>query len=107
MFKEGDKYIHFTKYGGVNKGEVKWYGETICLDIRNGVSYKQPYIVTTKGISLMLDGTDGRVFKVNEEFTEEQCKNIENNLKRISDLKKEKRTQMLEKYNQNREGVEL
>ena len=22
MLQKGDKYIHFTKYGGVNKGEV-------------------------------------------------------------------------------------
>ena len=64
MFKTGDKYIHFTKYGGVNKGEVKWYGETTVIDLKNQVVYSEPYIVTTLGISLKLDGTDGRILKI-------------------------------------------
>jgi hypothetical protein len=64
MFKSGDKYIHFTKYGGVNKGEVKSYGETRVIDTKNCVEYLKPHIVTTKNIVLELDGSDGTIFKV-------------------------------------------
>ena len=64
MFKSGDKYIHFAKYGGVNKGEVKSYGETCVIDTKNCVEYLKPHIVTTKNIVLELDGSDGTIFKV-------------------------------------------
>jgi hypothetical protein len=42
MFEKGDKYIHFTKYGGVNKGEVESFGYINIIG--NGVAYKKPYI---------------------------------------------------------------
>ena len=42
MFNQGDKYIHFTKYGGVNKGEVEWYGTQINWDTENMVAYHIP-----------------------------------------------------------------
>lgn len=71
MFKEGDQYIHFTKYGGVNKGVVEWYGETINWDTDNMVAYHVPYIKSTKGIVIHLNGEDGRVFKIKNDITEE------------------------------------
>jgi hypothetical protein len=64
MFKSGDKYIHFTKNGSINKGEVKSYCETCVIDTINCVEYLKPYIVTTKNIVLQLDGSDGTIFKV-------------------------------------------
>jgi hypothetical protein len=70
MFKSGDNYIHFTKNGSVNKGEVKSCGETRVIDTINCVEYLKPHIVTTKNIVLQLDGSDGTIFKVKkmEEF---------------------------------------
>jgi hypothetical protein len=100
MFKAGDKFIHFTKYGGVNKGEVKSYGETHVIDTKNCVCYLKPYIITTKNISLELDGSDGMIFKIEKEYTEEDVKRVSTNLEKMSDYKFKK----LEKI---REGVEL
>ena len=84
MFKTGDKYIHFTKYGGVNKGEVKWYGETRVINLTNGVQYLEPYIVNALGFSLKLDGTDGRVLKIEKEIEKDQV------MKKLTDVMKRK-----------------
>jgi hypothetical protein len=84
MFKAGDNYIHFTKYGGINRGEVKWYGEVTTIDVDNGVVYQKPYLVTTKNIILQLDGTDGRIFKI--KLQEEMLELIEK-IKHLKDIK--------------------
>jgi hypothetical protein len=76
MFKQGDKYIHFTKYGGVNKGEVEWYGESINWDTDNMVAYHIPYIKSTKGIVIRLNGEDGKVFKIKNDITEEMLNKL-------------------------------
>ena len=80
MFTKGDKYIHFTKYGGVNKGEVDHYGYTTHIDTINKVSYITYRITNTAGITLQLDGSDGVIYKIENEYTDEQCTNIKNNL---------------------------
>jgi len=69
MFKQGDKYIHFTKYGSINKGEVKSCGSATSIDTFNLVTYKKQHIISTKGIMLNLDGSDGRIYKIEEELT--------------------------------------
>jgi hypothetical protein len=84
MFKAGDNYIHFTKYGGINRGEVKWYGEVTTIDAANSVVYQKPYLVTTKNIILELDGTDGRIFKI--KLQEEMLELIEK-MKHLKDIK--------------------
>ena len=76
MFKEGDNYIHFTKYGGVNKGEVEWYGTQINWDTDNMVAYHIPYIKSTKGIVIHLNGENGRVFKIKNDITEEMLRKL-------------------------------
>jgi hypothetical protein len=76
MFKEGDKYIHFTKYGSVNKGEVQSCGNHKVIDTKNFVTYHSQYIITTKGIILNLDGSDGKIYKIDGEFTVEGAKRI-------------------------------
>ena len=81
MFKEGDKYIHFTKYGSVNKGEVRSCGSTTSIDTQNLCSYKKLHIITTKGIMLELDGSDGKIYKIDHEYTPEQAENINNFIK--------------------------
>lgn len=81
MFKQGDKYIHFTKYGSVNKGEVKSCGYTTSIDTQNHCSYDKLTITNTKGITLELDGSDGKIYKIEEEYTPEQAEGINNLIK--------------------------
>ena len=69
LFKEGDPYIHFTKYGGTNRGFVKSLGFISCVNLREREYYKKHWIITTNEIMLMLDGSDGRIYKIeNHEF---------------------------------------
>jgi hypothetical protein len=100
MFKEGDIYIHFTKYGGVNKGEVKSYGETHVMDTKNCVRYLKPHIITTKNILLELDGSDGTIFKVEKEYTIEESKSLSTTLQKMVEYKNKK-------VQEHIEGVEL
>ena len=83
MLKQGDKYIHFTKYGSVNKGEVQSCGYTTSIDTHNHASYRKYYIINTKGIMLNLDGSDGRIYEINEEYTPEQAEKVNNFLKSV------------------------
>lgn len=106
MFKEGDKYIHFTKYGGINKGEVKWAGYTTVIDTTNKVKYRKHYIVTTKNISLDLDGSDGRIYKIESELTDEQCEKIINTFRGFSRRKAEKQAEMQEWIENNKDKFE-
>jgi hypothetical protein len=90
MFKPQDKYIHFTKYGGVNKGEVEWYGTQINWDTDNMVAYHIPYIKSTKGIVIHLNGEDGRVFKIKEDITEEMLRKLKSSSEVFKVLKERK-----------------
>jgi len=90
MFKVGDRYIHFTKYGGINKGEVKSYGETRVIDTENCVEYLKPHIVTIKNIVLELDGSDGMIFKLENEYTIEECKKMSMTIQKMVDYKNKK-----------------
>jgi hypothetical protein len=99
-FKKGDKYIHFTKYGSVNKGEVESCGGTTVMDTKNLVEYRVPTITTTKGILLHLDGSDGKIFKIEQEYTIEEAENLDNLLVMIH----QRKSKMSEDI---RDGVEL
>lgn len=72
MWKVGDKYIHFTKYGGVNKGVVVDLHEQIRIDYRNKCEYKVNGIVIEIGIVLWLD--EDEVYKITKDdnFTEKE-----------------------------------
>jgi hypothetical protein len=87
MFKKGDKYIHFTKYGGVNKGEVADIHTVIVWDTDNCCTFEKISILTTKGFSLCLDGTDGKIFKINSEFSKERAKALSKGIKKIANRK--------------------
>jgi hypothetical protein len=99
-FKKGDKYIHFTKYGSVNKGEVQSCGGTTVMDTKNLVEYYSPTITTTKGIILHLDGSDGKIFKIENEYTIEEAQNLDNLLTMIQ----QRKSNIVEEI---RDGVEL
>ena len=90
MFKEGDNYIHFTKYGGVNKGIVEWYGTVINWDFENKVAYHIPYIKSTKGIVIHLNGEDGKVYKIKNDITEEMLMKLKSSSTIIEELKNRK-----------------
>ena len=75
MFKEGDKYIHFTKYGGINKGVVSEFFNTHCVDTINCVAYEIPHVRNKNGIVLNLR-EDGLIYKITHEYSEEECENI-------------------------------
>lgn len=83
--KPGDKYIHFTKYGGVNKGEVELIGGSLVHDPENEVVYDSRYIKSTVGFLLYLDGSDGRVYRITEDMDKEYFEKM----KRISQFAKE------------------
>ncbi len=87
MFKEGDKYIHFTKYGSVNKGEVKSCGGHSIIDTKNLVTYHSQHIITTKGIILNLDGSDGKIYKIDRVFTVEGANRINDMLTKVMEEK--------------------
>jgi len=90
MFKENDGYIHFTKYGGVNKGVVRRVGETIKWDTDNMVAYHIPYIETTVGHIIHLNGEDGRVFKIKGDITEEMLRRLKSSSTILEELKNRK-----------------
>lgn len=87
MFKKGDKFIQFTKHGGVNKGEVSDLHYTTVWDTANLCRYQSVSIFTTNGVRLDLDGTDGRIYKIESELDETQAKNFQKKIKKLSDIK--------------------
>ena len=87
LFNTGDKYIHFTKYGGVNKGEVADIHTVIVLDTDNLCTYTKISILTTKGFSLCLDGSDGKIYKIDSEISEQRAEVLAKGLKRITNRK--------------------
>jgi len=89
-FTPGSTYIHFTKYGGINKGIVKRVGETIKWDTDNMVAYHIPYIETTVGHIIHLDGTDGRAFKIKGDITEEMLRRLKSSSTILEELKNRK-----------------
>ena len=77
-FKEGDKYIHFTKYGGVNRGIVKKVSSITVSSIPQRCTYIVPTITTDSGVTLLLNGTDGDFYKIGSELSDEQITKMEN-----------------------------
>jgi hypothetical protein len=98
MFRPGDKAIHFTKYGGVNRIEVKSFGKKYEYDLSNGVVYEIPYIETTKNVALYLNGDDGKIFKIKKELTSEQCEDMTKGLEKLSKHKQERILELREKF---------
>jgi len=81
--KKGDKYIHFTKYGSVNKGIIDSVSNRTHIDISNGVVYKKPYMRNTVGVAYELDGTDGLFYIIDREFDDKMKEKYRETLKRL------------------------
>jgi hypothetical protein len=61
----GDKLLHITKYGGKNVIEVKSIEKVNYeWDREAMVVYENYDIVTTRGVYLNTDGSDGRLYKI-------------------------------------------
>lgn len=76
MFKPGDRYIHFTKYGSINFGIVKHVHEINVIDDSNGVIYVSVSIITDKNSCLELDGSDGRIYRIIKDLSEDEIKTL-------------------------------
>lgn len=87
MFKKGDKFIQYTKHGGVNKGEVSDLHFTTVWDTKNLCTYQSISIFTTNGVRLDLDGSDGRIYKIDSELEDIQAKNIDKSFKKLKEKK--------------------
>lgn len=90
MLQAGDKYIHFTKYGGVNFGIVKeiWYVHFLSVD--NGCMYLKPQLRNESGSNYDMN-EDGKFFKIEKEYTPEEVEAIRENMKRLEGMKKHER----------------
>lgn len=98
--KPGDKYIHFTKYGGINKGTVVSIHETHVVSAKHGVTYNKLFIRTDKGLDIALDGSDGKVYCIENELSPERCKQISDfmiNLRRVKARKLKELEEMVQK----------
>lgn len=102
IFKPGDKYIHFTKYGGVNKGEVDDVHSTTVWDTKNLCRYVSISIFTTKGVRLNLDGTDGRIYKVESEMEYEKARSLDRALKIASSKKFRPSNKQIHNFDENK-----
>ena len=65
-FKVGDKYIHFTKYGGVNTGVINRIVSGLVINNKFNCTYTKYSIVNEIGVVIDIDGTDGKVYKIND-----------------------------------------
>jgi hypothetical protein len=103
MFKKGDKYIHFTKYGGVNKGVVEDIREINVWNTDNLCVYVKYSILTTKGVLLDLDGGDGKIYKINSEMTPKRAKELGNAFKKMHAKKSRPDNKKIHNLNEDEE----
>ena len=99
MFESGDKFIHYTKYGGVNICEVKEVNVVKCFDTDNKVIYDKPVIITTNNVALETDGSDGRIYKINNFMSDDGVERLNNLVKNLHEKKENTRKKLEEKYN--------
>jgi hypothetical protein len=90
MLQAGDKYIHFTKYGGVNFGVVEeiWYVH--LLDVDNGCMYLKPQLRNESGSNYDMN-EDGKFFKIEKEYTPQEVEAIRERTKRLAGMKQHDR----------------
>ena len=90
MLQAGDKYIHFTKYGGVNFGVVKEIWNVHILSTDNGCMYLKPQLRNESGLNYDMN-EDGKFFKIEKEYTPEEVEAIREKTKRLASMKKHER----------------
>ncbi len=77
MLKEGDSYVHFTKYGGIQRGIVESIRYTKGISTTTLCVYEKPYMVNDRGIVYDLDGSDGKFYKVTDEIDKAEAERID------------------------------
>ena len=97
MLEVGDKYIHFTNRGGINKGTVKRIGTVTEIDTENQCHYERVYMVNEKDIHYDLDGRDGKFYKITTEYTKEEAEELKSAMEQIAKLKSERRSETIKK----------
>ena len=102
MFNKGDKFIHYTKHGGVNIGEVEDIHVVHCHDLKNTCVYLSYSIFTTKGVRLSLDGSDGKIFKIIQNLTRERADSIDRGLRIVRDRKFRPNKDLIHKVNEDK-----
>jgi hypothetical protein len=109
MFSPGDKFIRYSKYGGVNIGIVADIRVIYGIDTVNKVTYEGLNIVTTNGVSYKLDGTDGRIFKISSEAPDEKYEKhfkAHEVFKKLAKEKRERNEKAVEKLKKNADGID-
>jgi hypothetical protein len=101
-FKKGDKFIHFTKYGGVNVGEVLDLTETIVTDTVNCCFYVKHSLLTTKGIFLNLDGSDGKIYRYLKPIPLESNEKIKIGFKKLKEKKHRPNNKLIHIIDENK-----
>ena len=92
--------MHFTKYGGVNFGNVRDIWSITTIDLDSGCSYLSPQLISSNGLTYDMF-KDGRFYKIKSEYTPEEVAAIRERLKRLAGMKKHERIQ------ESLKGVEL
>ena len=86
-FKVGDLYVHFTKYGGVNKGMIREIHTATCYDTVTSTAYEKYFLININDVMISLNGEDGRVYRVSAELSEQEVSNIVETLATMRDIK--------------------
>lgn len=71
-FKVGDTYIRFSKYGSIQIGTIDRVEDMQCIDLTRRIAYLKTTIVNSNGISFEIDGTNGQIYRIARELTDEQ-----------------------------------
>ena len=100
-FKIGDEFIHYTKHGGVNRGVVADIHLVYSTDLTNLCTYYNYSIVTTNGVRLSLDGSDGRIYKISQQLTKERADSISKGVKILADRKHRPHKDIIHKVNED------
>lgn len=95
--QKGDKFICYTKYGGIVKGEIDLIGERVILDITNKISYIESFIITTNGIPY--DSKDIKI--ISREYTQEEIERMERVMERLAERKNEWKDKISRQINPN------
>lgn len=98
MFNKGDMYVRFSPYGGITIDEIRSINTVTVTDAAHGFVYKKFSIVNTKGIVIELDGSNGKIYKLENILSKEDCEKIIENMKKISFYKSNIRATALLKY---------
>lgn len=86
-FKVGDLYVHYTRYGGRNKGMVKEIHKATAYDIETATAYEKYSLINTNNVMISLNGEDGKVYRVAAELSEQEVSDIVETLATLRNIK--------------------